>query len=102
MSKSKSFGNDFVICVREPDPRVKTHILIHPVLLILNDNPSEIVAPQTVIDSFKFLNCPENGKLISIFRSQVSEKNWKLLLEGLKDSKAYKAGVHIEEATLRV
>lgn len=74
--------------------------MIHPVLLICNNKPGEYVSPETVINSFKLLNCPQNGKLISISRSQVDEKNWNLLKAGLKDSELYKAGVKIEDETL--
>lgn len=96
---SEIYKEDFIICVREPDPRNEKHVLIHPVLLISN-NPKEYVSPETVINSFKLLNAPQSGKLISISRSQVSEKNWNLLKEGLKDSDVYKAGVKIEEELL--
>lgn len=102
MSKSKNAENDFIICVREPDPKNKRHLLIHPVLLICNSDPNEYVSPETVINSFKLLNCPQNGKLISILRSQVNEKNWNLLKAGLKDSEIYKTGVKIKDEILCV
>lgn len=100
MSKSKNYKTDFIICVRESDPRNKKHVLIHPVLLICNDKPGEYISPETVINSFKFLNSPQNGKLIAISKSQVSEKNWNLLKAGLKDSEVYKAGVKIKDEIL--
>lgn len=100
MSISKNNNSDFIICVREPDPLNKKHVLIHPVLLICNSDQKDYVSPKTVIDSFKFLNSPQNGKLISISRSQVTEKNWNLLKAGLKDSDVYKKGVKIKDEVI--
>lgn len=100
MSKDQPDNRAFIICVRETDPRNKKHVLIHPVIYIRNDDPREYVSPDTVIGSFKFLNCPQSGELISIARSQVDEKNWDLLKAGLKDSEAYKTGVTIEDEML--
>lgn len=102
MSLRKNYNEDFIVCVRELDPRNKKHVLIHPVMLISNCNPNEYISPETVINSFKLLNSPQNGELISVSKSQVSEKNWNLLKEGLKDSEAYKTGVDIEEEILCV
>lgn len=100
MSKTKNHKSDFIICVRESDPHNKKHVLIHPVLLIRNNKPGEYISPETVINSFKFLNSPQNGKLIAILKSQVSEKNWTLLKDGLKDSEAYKSGIKIKDEIL--
>lgn len=88
-------NSEFVICVLKPDSRNKKHVIIHPVLLICNDDPDKRVSPEIVIAGFKMLGSFQNSKMISISKTQVSERNWNLLKEGLRDSEICNAGVKI-------
>jgi len=100
MSSNKISNEDFIICVHESDSHDKNHVLIHPILLVSNNDPEEIVSPESVIDGFKFIGGFQNRKLISISKSQVSKKNWRLLIEGVKDSKVCAAGVSVKKEIL--
>lgn len=96
MSNSNFPNSEFVICVQEPDPNNKTHVLIHPVLLVKNDNKDAPVSPESVIEGFRMLGTFQNRKLISITKYQVSTKNWNLLIEGVNDSEIRIEGIKVK------
>lgn len=102
MSNNNPPNSEFVVCVREPDLRNKKHVLIHPILLVSNDNPDAFVTPESVINGFKMLGSFHNRKLISISKTQVNAKNWKLLIEGVKDSEICIEGIKVKAEVLCV
>ena len=100
MTENNPSHSEFVICVLKSDPKNTLHIIIHPILLVCNDGSEPYVSPDIVIGRFKIFSGFQNCKIISISKTQVSEKYWNMLKDGVKDSEIRDSGVQIETEIL--